>query len=127
MVVSVLPGWLERREWKAIAYVVEENRCCGVNLVDVACVSRTMIAVDFRVFGNRDSIAHGRQEACGMPQALRRFLDVDRGFDEPNDCSRFLDVLTSLMNALIRRSISSDFADGSVELLPQHTPQALAY
>jgi hypothetical protein len=26
MVVSVLTGWLERREWKAIAYVVEENR-----------------------------------------------------------------------------------------------------
>jgi hypothetical protein len=38
VVLGVLIGWLDRREGKAIAYLIEENGSCAVRLADVDCV-----------------------------------------------------------------------------------------
>jgi hypothetical protein len=48
MVLSVLTGWLDRREREVVAYLLRRTGSYGVNLEAIGFVLRTMIADGWR-------------------------------------------------------------------------------
>jgi len=67
IVLSVLTGWLDRQERAAVAYLTERTASCGVNWVDVGCVSPTTIAA-----GWRHERTASAERPCGRLPPLRR-------------------------------------------------------